>query len=97
MDALERIGTVICAGLLGLTAAVTGRHTGARRGRTLTIAFQHIAAHFNAVLADIDAGTDDQLLYLVLGASAKAADKLASFSVLTGRLICHVVPPNQCL
>ena len=37
------------------------------------------------------------LLYLILRPPAEAADELASFSVLAGRLICHVVPPNQCL
>ena len=79
------------------SAAAVPRHTGARRGRALAVLVQGIVAHIQAVLADIDAGANDQLLYLILRPPAEAADELASFSVLAGRLICHVVPPNQCL
>ena len=96
IDALQRIHIVVRAGLRGVAAAVL-RHTGTRRGRALAVLIQGVAAHFQAVLADVDTGPDDHLVYLILGASAEAADQLASFSVLAGRLICHVVPPNQCL
>ena len=96
IDALERVIVIVRTGLRGCAAAVP-RHTGARRGRALAVLVQGIVAHIQAVLADIDAGANDQLLYLILRPPAEAADELASFSVLAGRLICHVVPPNQCL
>ena len=70
---------------------------GARRRRVLAIFVQHVMAHVDALVADIDAGADQQLFDLILGAAAETAAHLASFSVLAGRLICHVLPPNQCL
>ena len=97
VDAFQRVIVVVGTGLRRTAAAIPGRHTGARRGRALAILIQGVAAHIQAVFADVDTGADDQLLHLILRASAEAADELASFSVLTGRLICHVVPPNQCL
>ena len=83
-----------CAARLCLLAA---GGPGARRRRVLAIFVQHVMARVDALVADIDAGANDQLLYLILRPPAEAADELASFSVLAGRLICHVVPPNQCL
>ena len=60
---LERVIVIARTGLRGCAAAVP-RHTGARRGRRSPSLVQGIVAHIQAVLADIDAGANDQLLYI---------------------------------
>ena len=92
IDALQRVGVVA-----GLPGAAPRAAAGARRGRAVAVLIQRAVAHIDAVFADVDPGADQKLFHLILGAPAKAADQLASFSVLAGRCVCHVVPPNQCL
>ena len=75
----------IAAGLGSSTAA------GARLGRRRNLALigQHIVAHFNAVLANVHTGANDDLLYFLLAAPAKAADDFL-FVVI---FFCHSDSP----
>ncbi len=95
IDALERVIVIVRTGLRVCAAAVP-RHTGARRGRALAVLVQGIVAHIQAVLADIDAGADDHLLYLILCLPQKLQTSSRPFPSLPELFaICHVVPPNS--
>ena len=93
-DAFQRVGVI--TRLSGIACRTPGCAR-AGRLRPVGILVKRMIAHINAVFTDVDAGADQKLFHLILGAPAKAADQLASFSVLAGRCVCHVVPPNQCL
>ena len=86
-DILQRIDVVPwagsrCAPLCGGTR---------RRGPVLLI--QGAVAHVDAVFADVDTWTDNELFDLILGTTAEAADQLSAFSILPGNRICHFLLP----